>query len=342
MVGSVANQGSELLVGSRLRRALILLLVLLLIASLFALHTGYAELSLTAIRTDARARAVFMELRLPRVVLAGIVGASLSSVGAALQALFRNPLAEPFTLGVSGGATLGASIAIALGFGAGVAGIPAVFGFAFAGAGAAMAAVYLLARTDRGVAAATMLLSGIVINLCATAAVMLVQYLADFNRASQILRWMIGSLDVVGFSLLGRMLLLLVPGWLILVWSAPELNLVAMGNETARTLGVNVRAVERRTYVAASLIVAVTASAGGNIGFVGLIVPHVTRRLFGQDLRILIPASFLLGAGFLIVADAAARSLLSPSELPTGIVTALLGGPFLLWLLGREQRRGSL
>src|SRR5262249_45821350 len=163
-------------------------------------------------------------------------------------------------------------------------------------------------------------LSGIVMNLCASAGVLLMQYLADYTRAMQVLRWMMGSLDVVGFGLLWRMLLFLLPGWLLLFAHARELNLLAIGDESAAALGFDIDRVRRRVYIAASLIVGVTASVGGSIGFVGLIVPHIVRLLFGQDLRLVLPASFLLGAAFLMLADAAARTVLAPSELPVGIL----------------------
>src|SRR5918997_1919295 len=225
-------------------------------------------------------RSLFFRLRLPRVVLAGAVGASLAAVGAALQALFRNPLAEPLTLGVSGGGALGASLAIALGAGARIAGVPIVFVAAFAGAFASVLVVYRLARTGAVVMPGALLLAGVVLNFIAASFVILVQYFTDYSRALQILRWTIGSLDVVGFDLLWRMALFLVPGWLVLALSARDLHLLSIDEETAASLGVNVRRSERLVYVAASLIVGVTVAVGGTIGFVGLIVPHAVRLLF--------------------------------------------------------------
>jgi iron complex transport system permease protein len=343
MVGSVTVQKDGVLMASKLLRTRMLSVLPLLAlfaggAALIALHVGYRRINVLELWRDPEARGIFLQLRLPRVLLAGIVGASLSAVGAALQALFRNALAEPFTLGVSGGASLGASAAIALGLGSTLAGLPAVFMLAFAGAALSMSAVYYIARSGHVVVPGNLLLSGIVMNLCATAGVMLVQYLSNFNRAMQILRWTIGSLDVVGYGLIWRMLIGLIPGWLLLLVHSRDLNLMALGDESAAALGVDVRRVERRIYLASALIVGITAAAGGNIGFVGLVVPHAARLLFGQDFRLLLPASFLLGSAFLMLADMAARSLLSPSEMPVGILTALLGGPLFLWLLRRERR----
>ena len=324
--------------GVRLRRALLVLGVLLLVATAVSLWVGYQRLDLAALSRDETARTVFFQLRLPRVLMAGAVGASLGLVGAALQALFRNPLAEPLTLGVSGGGALGASVAIAFGMGARVAGLPLVFLAAFAGAGAAVFVVYRLARTGNVVLPGALLLAGVVMNLIAAAGVVIIQYFADYSRALQILRWTIGSLDVVGFDLLWRMLVFLLPGWAVLLWLARDLHLLAVDEETAASLGVDVRRSERLVYAAASLIVGVTVAVGGSIGFVGLIVPHAVRLLFGEDVRVVMPCSLVLGAAFLMLADALARTALGVGELPVGAITALAGGPAFLWLLRRQRR----
>jgi iron complex transport system permease protein len=328
--------------GRRLRRAIIVLSLILIASTLVALWTGYRMLDLTALQTDARARSVFFQLRLPRVVMAGMVGASLAMVGTALQALFRNPLAEPLTLGVSGGGALGASVAIAFGFGARIAGLPLVFIAAFLGAGAAVAIVYRLARTSAGVLPGALLLAGVVMNTIAAAGVIVIQYFSDYSRALQILRWTIGSLDVVGFDLIWRMLIFLVPGWIILLSSARDLHLLAVDEETAVSLGVNIRRTERMVYAASSLLVGVTVAVGGTIAFVGLIVPHAVRLLFGEDVRIVLPCSFVLGAAFLMLADMVARSALGAGELPVGAITALAGGPVFLWLLRSQQRYATM
>src|SRR5258707_86899 len=327
----------------RLRVALPLLLVGLVLALLIGLYMGYQPLDLASLRSDPLARAVFLHLRLPRVVMAGLVGASLAMAGAALQALFRNPLADPFTLGVSGGASLGASIAIAFGLGLNLVGVPLIFIAAFVGASISVLLVYRLARSGGGVMLpGALLLAGVVLNLSASAGVLVIQYLASYGRALQILRWLIGSLDVVGFDLIWKMLVFLIPGWLVLIAQARDLHLLATGEESAASLGVDVRRTERMVFMASSLIVGVTVSVGGAIGFVGLIVPHAARLLFGQDVRVLLPASFLLGAAFLILADTVARVAISPSELPVGAITALLGGPVFLILLRRQQRYSAM
>jgi len=325
-------------------RTIVLILIAGLVASVgIAVCVGYQTIDFYSLQTDPIARAVLFRLRLPRVLMAAIVGASLALVGAALQALFRNPLAEPFTLGVSGGASLGASLAIALGLGINIAGVPIIFVAAFLGAALSVVVVYRLAHAGGGVMLpGALLLAGVVLNLCASACVLVIQYVADYNRALQILRWLIGSLDVVGFGLIWRMLIFLVPGWLILGAYARDLHLLATGEESAASLGVDVSRTEKIVFIASSLIVGVTVSVGGTIGFVGLIVPHAARLLFGQDVRVLLPASFLLGASFLVLADTLARTAIAPGELPVGALTALLGGPVFLLLLRRQRRYSAM
>jgi len=325
-----------------LARALVLFFALVLAVTLFALATGYQPIDWSGLRTDETARTIFFRLRMPRVLLGLLVGGSLAGVGAALQALFRNPLASPFTLGVSGGGALGASVAIALGFGASIGGIPMVFVFSFGGAVAFVAIVYRLASAGSVVMPGALLLAGVVLNLIAGAGVLMIQFMTDYTRALQILRWMVGSLDVVGMDLVWRMLLFLVPGIALLLTVTRDLHLIAMDEEAAAALGVHVKRTERLVYAASSLVVGVTVAVAGPIGFVGLIVPHAVRLLFGQDLRIVLPGSILLGAAFLVLADTVARTLLGASELPVGAVTALLGGPLFLVLLGRRRRYAAI
>src|SRR5712692_3290029 len=320
----------------RLARALAILLLVLAVSALISLWAGYRRMDLATLRHDEVARAIFFRLRVPRVVMAGLVGATLAVVGAALQALFRNPLADPFTLGVSGGGSLGASIAIALGWGARISGVPLVFLASFAGAATAMVVVFRIARTGSVVLPGALLLAGVVTNLIAAAGILTVQYVADETRALQILRWIIGSLDAVGFQIIFQMLIFLIPGWIALLAWGRDLHLLALDEDTAASLGVNVRRCELAIYVISSLLVGVTVAVGGSIGFVGLIVPHIARLLFGQDVRIVMPCSLLMGAAFLMLTDAVARTVLGQTELPVGAVTGILGGPFFLWLLRRE------
>lgn len=317
--------------------------MLVLIASVLAgLAIGSQHIDLANVFGDALSRTLFFRLRLPRVLMALVIGASLAITGGALQALFRNPLADPYTLGVSGGGAVGASVAIAFGWSAQIVGVPLVYIASFAGAMLSVVLVKSIARAGSIVLPGALLLAGVAVNLIAAAVVLTIQYLTDPGAALRILRWLVGSLDVVGLESVGRMLLVLAPAWIALLAFSRQLNLVAIDEDTAETLGVNVRRCEAIVYLLCALIVGVTVSVGGAIAFVGLIVPHAVRLMFGEDLRIVLPGSILLGAAFLVLADALARTALPSTELPVGAITGLLGGPVFLWLLRRKQQFSAL
>ena len=326
----------------RLWRALALLILVLLAAAALGVWAGSRTIDFAALRSDPLARTLFFRLRLPRVVMAALIGSSLAMAGAALQALFRNPLAEPATLGVSGGGAVGASVAIAFGWGSQISGVPLVFVAGFCGAMIAVLLVHRIARSGALLLPGALLLAGVVVNLIASAAVLAIQYTTDSSRALEILRWIIGSLEVIGFGTVWRMLVVLAPCWIALLAVSRELHLLAMGEDTAGALGVHVERTETIVHLICSVLVGVTVAVGGAIGFVGLIVPHAVRMLFGEDLRIVLPGSLLAGAAFLIAADLVARTAFAPVELPVGAVTALIGGPFFLWLLHRRQRYSAL
>ena len=323
-------------------KAMVILTAVLAVSAAVALMVGSQKIDFARLLSDPFSRTLFFRLRLPRVLMGLTIGASLAVTGASLQALFRNPLADPYTLGISGGGALGASVAIALGWGARVAGVPLVFLASFAGAILAATLVRTIARTGAVILPGALLLSGVVVNLVSLAAVLTIQYVADPNSSLEILRWMVGSLDVIGMAPVGYMLVLLVPSWLALLALSRQLNLLAIDEDTAATLGVNVRRVEMVVHTICSLIVGVTVAMGGAIGFVGLIVPHAVRLMFGEDLRIVLPGSLLLGAAFLVLADALGRSALPSGELPVGAITGLLGGPAFLWLLRRRKQYAAM
>ncbi len=329
-------------IGRRVIRAMTVLALLLLASVLVGLLIGAQRINMSGILSDSFSRTLFFRLRLPRVLLGLVVGASLGVTGGALQALFKNPLADPYTLGVSGGGALGASIAIALGWSARVKGIPLLFIASFAGAMIAVSIVRTLARSGAIVLPGALLLSGVAVNLIAAAGVLTIEYLTDPSSALRILRWLIGSLDVVGLDPIWRMLVVLAPAWMALLAFSRQLNLIAIDEDTAATLGVNVHRCAGIVHVLCALIVGVTVAVGGAIGFVGLIVPHAVRIVFGEDLRIVLPGSLLLGGAFLILTDALARSAVPNSELPVGAITGLLGGPVFLWLLRRRQQYSAM
>jgi iron complex transport system permease protein len=279
---------------------------------------------------------ILFRARLPRVLLGAAVGGSLAAAGAALQAILQNPLACPHLLGISGGAAVAGVAAL-------IAGAdplsPVVPVAAFLGALGAIAIVTMAARAGGRTTPHAILLVGVVFNALASAALMLVNALASYVQAQGVLFWIMGSLSTQSYGLVAVAAAYGIAGLVWLSLRAQDLNLLAAGEEGAQQLGVEVERTRRVAFVAASLLVGAAVSVSGMIGFVGLIVPHLLRLLLGPDHRLLLPASFLGGAVFLVWADALARTLLGPAELPVGVVTALTGGPFFLFLLRRDLRR---
>jgi iron complex transport system permease protein len=282
---------------------------------------------------------IVFEVRLPRVLLAALAGAGLSVVGVALQALLRNPLAEPFVLGVSGGAALGATIAILFGLtGATMLGASLVPLAALAGGVGATILVHAFASAAPGARGTSVLLSGIVVNAIASAAITFLKTLVAPAKAQELLFWLMGFLDVPSRASLVALLVYGGIGTSILLYDAARLNVLSLGDEAAAHLGVRVRAVEVRTLLASSLVVGAIVSVTGLIGFVGLIVPHVLRRALGPDTRVLMPASLVLGGAALVLCDLVSRGSFRwlHTEPPVGAVTALIGGPLFLVLLRRR------
>lgn len=321
----------------------LLLLGLLLSVMVGSVHVapGQALLALLPGRADAQdpVVAVIRQIRLPRALLAGMVGASLSLAGLGFQAISRNPLADPTVLGVSSGASLGVTVATLLGL-TGPFGSPAVVTlFAFAGALLAAVSVYAVAQVDGRLPITTLLLSGVIIGLFFTSCVMLITALLRADELQGVLFWLMGNLSPVGGRTLAVLGLVLSIGIVVLSRQAARLNLLALGEEQALQLGVEAERVKRSVFVAAALITGAAISTAGSIGFVGLIVPHAARLLLGPDNRRLIPAAALLGAAFLMLADLVARSLIAPAELPVGVITAFCGAPLFVYLL--RTRRGG-
>ncbi len=285
---------------------------------------------------------IVQQIRLPRVLMAGLIGATLALAGVVMQGLFRNPLADPSLIGVSAGASAGASLIIVMGgslFGvAEWAGVSLLVIGAFAGAAAATWLVYRLAASATGTSVATMLLAGIAISSLAGAINHLLQLFADNHMLRLISLWQMGSLSGVSWSRLGWAALLLVPALAFFPRYAIALNAFLLGESQARHLGVEVDVMKRQVIILVAFTVAVAVSLTGTISFVGLMTPHLVRMIIGPDHRGLIPCSALAGAVLLIFADAFSRYLLAPGELPIGVVTAMLGAPFFLSLLRRQRR----
>ncbi len=282
---------------------------------------------------------ILLQVRLPRLLLAFLVGGSLAMVGAALQALLRNPLADPFVIGISSGAALGASLALLFGVGISIWSISALPVCAFAGALLSLLIMYRISSAGQGFSIHTLLLAGVVLNAIFSAFIMFLTSVADPNRAYGMYAWLMGSLTGPGFSTLGVLGLYLGVGMVILASQAQSLNLLTLGEETARSLGVQVERVKQLVFVAAALLTGAVVSFSGIIGFVGLIVPHAVRMVLSADHRMLLPVAGFVGGTFLMVADTVARTVLSPSEFPVGVITALVGGPVFLYLLTTRTMR---
>ena len=281
---------------------------------------------------------IFFVARLPRTLAGALVGAMLASAGVVFQGLLRNPLATPFTLGVSAGAALGAMLAITFGWTFAWAGIPAAPAASFAGSLVAVGIVYALASArHRGLSTNVLLLAGVTMNAFFSALILFVQYFADFAETYRILRWLMGDLDVSSYQPIVTALPLAFVALAAFAWLARPLNLMSLGPESAETHGLDVTRAQRLAFVSASLATGAAVSVGGPVGFVGIIIPHLVRLMVGADHRIVLPASALFGAAFLVGCDVLARTLMAPVELPVGVITALIGGPFFIWLLIRKK-----
>ncbi|TXH72175.1 MAG: iron ABC transporter permease [Thiothrix sp.] len=293
---------------------------------------------------DAGQITVLIEIRAPRVALGILVGAGLAITGATIQGLFRNPLADPGLMGVSSGAALAAVSIIVLGATL-FQGLSTTLGHytlplaAFIGSLLVTGLVYRLANVDGRTDIATMLLAGIAINALLGAATGLLTYAANDTQLRTLTFWLMGSLGSATWAQVLTALPLILLPVLILPWFAPALNAVLLGEAEAGHLGFNLERLKQVLIVLVALIVGTAVALTGVIGFVGLVVPHLLRLAFGPDHRLLLPASALLGASLLLLADLIARTVVTPAELPIGIITALLGGPFFLWLLNRYRYR---
>jgi iron complex transport system permease protein len=311
----------------RLTWALAALTALLVVVGLAALFVGSAALSPRAVARALAGRAeresveaiVTLGLRLPRVLVAVLAGGALAVAGVAVQGLTRNPLAEPSVLGVTSGAAFGVVLAQILGLGAGVADALAVAAFAFGGALLAAVSVYLIAAAPGGLAIQTLLLAGVIVGIFFSSAITVVISIVDFNRLGGVIHWLLGNLTPVPSGSLAVFAVLAAVGFVLILRSARELNLLALGEESALQLGV--------------LLTGTVVAFTGPIGFVGLIVPHVLRGLIGQDNRLLVPTALVGGGAFLLAADTLARNIVAPAELSVGVITAFCGAPFFVWIL---------
>ncbi len=275
--------------------------------------------------------AILLEIRFPRILLAAAVGASLAAAGASYQALLRNPLAEPYLLGISNGAAVGTMIALVF-FGSQEWSRPLL---AFAGALLATFVVYRLAQGRAGATPERLILAGVIVTTFLSSAIVFVTTLMDATRIRSFTFWLLGDLSGTTTSLLVIALVVAVGGTLILAANARSLNLLMLGERDAFDLGVEVGRVRLLVFLAASLLVGSSVASGGSVGYVGLVVPHLVRLSLGSDNRVTIPAAALSGALFVVIADTIARTVIAPRELPVGAITALIGAPLFIYLLKR-------
>lgn len=285
---------------------------------------------------------IFWNLRVPRVMAAFLAGAGLAISGMAFQALFRNPLATPFTLGVASGAALGAALYVRSGLSFALLSISGLSLSAFVGALGSILLVYGLTQIRQGFSVASMLLAGVAISFFFSSLILFIQYMSDFAQSFHILHWLMGNLGVTGMETVFEILPFVVAGALVISLLSQELNLLATGELLAVSRGLNLKRIRSLLFFVTSLTVGGIVATCGPIGFVGMMVPHICRLLVGADHRFLTPATLLFGGSFLTLCDTLARNLIAPAEIPVGVITALLGGPFFIWLLLRRASEKRL
>lgn len=276
---------------------------------------------------------ILFQVRLPRVMLGFLVGSCLASVGVALQALLRNPLADPYVLGVSSGAALGVAVAVLFGIGTTVLALSLLPVCGFVGGLIALAVIYRMAATHERLPIHSVLLAGVILNAIFSALIMFITSIMEPNRSFGMMAWLMGSLTAPAYPVLVALSGYLLIGLVLLFKQVRVLNILALGEEPARSLGIDTERVKRFIFLVSALMTGAVVSFSGMIGFIGMIVPHAVRLVLGADHRLLLPASALVGGMFLMVADTAARTLFVPSEVPVGVITALAGGPFFVYLL---------
>lgn len=321
-----------------------LLLIILFIAFLIALKSGVSEISVVDILKsvfynfeDNSVYTIIKHIRLPRIILAIVAGAGLSVSGCVFQGVLRNPLADPFTLGISGGAAFGVSI----GFAIGITKISWIFLplFGFCGAILSVCFVYVL-NMKKEFDSNGMILSGVVASYIFSSAVMLLFSISSSDQLYSAFMWLMGNLSFFDERLLPIVIILVVTGVIILCLSGNIVNIISLGNEKSNSLGVNTSKTIKYLFLLSSLITAAIVSCCGVIGFVGLMIPHITRKFVGNDNRIVIPFSAITGSVFLLICDTVSRTVIAPVEIPIGVITSIVGGIFFVFLLLKRQKIG--
>ncbi|MGD9363866.1 MAG: iron ABC transporter permease [Desulfobacterales bacterium] len=319
----------------------LILTVVLVFAILFGLSfgpTGGVSQTINALfdqeRDQSMIQTIIWQIRFPRVLLAALVGATLSLGGLVFQALLRNPLAEPYILGISGGSAIGAIVGILLG----LSRFPGVSLTAFVGSLATLGLLLVMTTGQSILRKESLLLSGVMVNAFCSAVILFLMSLAQDARLHNILFWLMGDLSVATMQQVGILAAMLFPCFILIFWLSHSMNLLLMGKELALTMGVNIKLVSLTLMITASFMVSATVSYCGLLGFIGLVMPHLLRLIWGSDHRVLVPACILGGGAFLAACDLLARTLPAQGEMPPGVITALVGAPLFIYLLKKSRR----
>lgn len=324
-------------------RAMPVLIFILIAVALTALCLGAVSISLSQLlqfSLDEQQQTVLLNIRLPRLLLSMIAGSALAVAGAVLQGIFRNPLADPSLIGISSGAALAVAVLIVLvGPMHSYIGIYTVSLAAFFGGSLACWLIFNFARISGSLSVASMLLAGIALNALAEGVTGFLSYLSTDQQLRMLTFWRMGSFASALWPSLIVSASIILPGLVFLIRVAAKLNIILLGDKEAQYLGLDAVKFKRGLLACVALIVGVSVAACGTVGFVGLVVPHLVRLLIGSDHRILIPSSAILGAILVVIADTIARVVMAPAEIPVGIITSIIGGPFFLWLLFKMERR---
>lgn len=323
----------------------VVLLLLLLISVAISLSSGEVKISLFSLPEilsdpESISYVVLTKIRIPRLILAASVGGALSLSGAVLQGIYRNPLVEPYTLGISGGAALGVSIAIV--FGLNTISFLALPLFGFAGAIITLFLVYFLSIKRGGLSINSMLLIGVMVSFVSSSAMMFLMSITTTDNVQSIVFWVMGSLDETNYMLIKIAFYASLSGLLLSYFFAQPLNALRLGNAKAQHLGINTNLTIRILFFLASLLTGIAVAVAGVIGFVGLVIPHLIRLIIGNDYRILLLGSFIGGSVFLILCDTVARTIISPNELPIGVITGFAGGLVFIAVLSRSKSHFKL
>lgn len=320
----------------------LVLLVFLIAAMVMGISAGSTRSGPTAVlqsllnpkTTDSTLNTIIWRIRFPRVLLSALVGASLSLGGLVFQALLRNPLAEPYILGISGGSAVGAICGILMG----LSRFPGVSATAFAGSLLTLVLVLVMSSGQTILKKDSLLLSGVMLNAFCSAVIMFLISLTQDARLHSIIFWLMGDLSMSDIHQIGILSVMLLPCFLLIFYFSHSMNLLLLGKETALTMGINIKAVTLTLLITTSFMVSATVSHCGLLGFVGLVIPHLLRLVFGPDHRLLVPACVLSGGAYMVLCDLLARVLPEQGEIPAGVITAMIGAPLFIFLLRRSRQ----